>query len=169
MMTSFEEINPLALFDSLTGIDDGSEQYLIFTLGDESYAVDILRVQEIKGWERVTAIPNTPTHLQGVMNLRGEIVPVVDLRLLLGMPFQPHSNTTVVIVLKVNEAAPQRTVGMIVDAVADAQSIHPDTIQPLPDFGQEISTDSMLGMMSINQQLTIVLSVDRLLAIETLG
>lgn len=157
------------VFDIMSGMDDGSQHYLIFELNHEHYAIEILRVQKIKGWERVTPIPNTPRHLRGVMNLRGDIVPVVDLRLLFGMPFQAYNHTTVIVVLNVQQSGHQRTVGIVVDAVSDAHNIHPDEIKPASDFGASVSTATIQGVTTVAQQMMVVLDVDNLLTSECIG
>lgn len=148
--------------------EDASEQYLTFLLGDEEYGVEILRVQEIKGWDRVTSIPNSPHYLCGVLNLRGTIVPVVDLRLRFGMPPLAYTPTTVVVVLKV-DGITQRTVGIVVDGVSDAHNVLPEEIKPAPDFGNSINTDFITGLVSIDDNMMMILNIDRLLSIEALG
>lgn len=157
--------DPLAIF---ADNEDGSEQYLTFTLGDEQYGVEILRVQEIKGWNTVTMIPNTPHYLCGVLNLRGAIVPIVDLRLRLGMSGQDYTPMTVVIVLKVDDGV-QRTIGIVVDAVSDAINVSPEAIKPSPDFGEEVNTGSIRGLVSVDEQMMMILDVDHLLSIEAIG
>ena len=156
------------LNDSLGDIDDRTEQYLTFLLGEEEYGVEILRVQEIKGWESVTHIPNTPDYLCGVLNLRGTIVPVVDLRLRFEMPRRAYTPTTVVVVLNVGEGE-KRTVGVVVDGVSDAHNILPEEIKPAPDFGTSVSTDFITGLVSIGSEMMMILNIDRLLHIEALG
>jgi len=155
--------------DSITSIDDGSEQYLSFLLGDEEYGVEILRVQEIKGWDQVTHIPNSPHYLCGVLNLRGTIVPIVDLRLRFEMEPKKYTPTTVVVVLKV-EGVSQRTVGIVVDGVSDAHNIVPEEIKPTPDFGSNVSTEFIQGLVSLEDDtMMMILNIDRLLSIEALG
>lgn len=158
----------LDVLDIMGSIDEGMLQYLTFELNDEHYGVDILRVQEIKGWDHVTPIPNTPTHLCGVLNLRGAIVPIVDLRLLFDMPFVPYSKTTVVVVLKVHDVT-QRIVGIVVDAVSDAQMIDPDFIKDAPDFGEVVATDFINGITKVNDFMLMLLDVDKLLSNEHIG
>ncbi len=162
-MSELQQLN-----DSLGDIDERTDQYLTFLLGDEEYGVEILRVQEIKGWENVTHIPNTPDYLCGVLNLRGTIVPVVDLRLRFGMPKRTYTPTTVVVVLNVGERV-QRTVGVVVDGVSDAHNILPEEIKPTPDFGTTISTDFIKGLVSIGSGMMMILNIDRLLRVEALG
>ncbi len=162
-MSELQQLN-----DSLSDVDDRTEQYLTFLLGKEEYGVEILRVQEIKGWENVTHIPNTPDYLCGVLNLRGTIVPVVDLRLRFEMPAREYTPTTVVVVLNVGEGV-QRTVGVVVDGVSDAHNILPEEIKPSPDFGTSVSTDFISGLVSIGSEMMMILNIDRLLHIEALG
>ncbi|PHS27218.1 MAG: chemotaxis protein CheW [Methylophaga sp.] len=162
-MSELQQLN-----DSLSDVDDRTEQYLTFLLGKEEYGVEILRVQEIKGWESVTPIPNTPEYLCGVLNLRGAIVPVVDLRLRFEMPAREYTPTTVVVVLNVGEGV-QRTVGIVVDGVSDAHNILPEEIKPSPDFGTNVSTDFITGLATIGSNMMMILNIDQLLRIEALG
>lgn len=148
--------------------EEGSEQYLTFFLEDEEYGVEILRVQEIKGWDKVTHLPNSPHYLCGVLNLRGTIVPVVDLRLRFSMPARAYTPTTVVVVLKVNGIT-QRTVAIIVDGVSDTHNVLPENIKPTPDFGNSINTDFISGLVSIDDKMMMILNIDSLLSVEALG
>jgi len=155
--------------DSITSVDDNSEQYLTFLLGDEEYGVQILRVQEIKGWDQVTSIPNSPHYLCGVLNLRGTIVPIVDLRLRFDMPPKEYTPTTVVVVLKV-EGITNRTVGIVVDGVSDAHNVIPENIKPTPDFGSSVGTEFISGLVTLEDDtMMMILNVDRLLSVEALG
>jgi purine-binding chemotaxis protein CheW len=165
-MTLNNEI--LDMFDVMGSVEEGMQQYLTFELNDEHYGVEILKVQEIKGWDHVTPIPNTPQHMCGVMNLRGAIVPIVDLRLFFGMPFQAYTKTTVVVVLRVEDVT-QRTVGIVVDAVSDAHNVHPDDIRETPDFGEVVSTDFISGITQIDDKMLMLLDVDTLLNSEQIG
>lgn len=158
----------LDVLDVMGSVEEGMQQYLTFELNDEHYGVEILRVQEIKGWDHVTPIPNTPSHLCGVLNLRGAIVPIVDLRLLFEMPFEAYSSTTVVVVLKVQDVTP-RTVGIVVDAVSDAHMVHPDAVTEPPDFGEKVATDFISGITKINDTMLMLLDVDTLLSSQQIG
>lgn len=148
---------------------DGNLQYLTFELGDEHYGVDILRVQEIRGWQPVSEIPKSPRHLCGVLNLRGAIVPVVDLRLLFDMPFMEYSAITVVVVLKVMHEAGQRIVGIVVDAVSDVLNVLPKDIKEAPDFGSVVCTDYISGIVSNELSMLMLLEIDKLLSARQLG
>ncbi|MEC9313883.1 MAG: chemotaxis protein CheW [Pseudomonadota bacterium] len=156
------------MFDVMGSVEAGMLQYLTFELNQEHYGVDILSVQEIKGWDHVTPIPNTPEHVCGVLNLRGAIVPIVDLRLFFGMPFEPYTKTTVVVVLRVQDVT-QRTVGIVVDAVSDAHNVHPDEIQPAPDFGEQLSTEFISGITRMDDNMVMLLDIDKLLSREQIG
>ncbi len=142
----------------------GTDQYLTFILADEEYGVDILRVQEIKGWGKVTPIPNTPDYVQGVINLRGTIVPVVDLRQRFGMPKLDYGPTTVVIVLKVLGDDRDRTMGIIVDAVSDVYDVEPADIKPPPDLGTGMGVEWVQGLATVEEKMLIILDIDQMLA-----
>lgn len=158
----------LDMFDVMGSVEEGMQQFLTFELNNEHYGVEILRVQEIKGWDQVTKIPNTPPHLCGVLNMRGEIVPIVDLRLFFEMPFKPYSKTTVVVVLRVEDVA-RRTVGIVVDAVSDAHNVAPDDIREAPDFGDKLNTAFINGITTIDDNMVMLLDVDQLLHSEQIG
>ena len=149
-------------------IDAEADQYLTFIMADEEYGVDILRVQEIRGWEHVTPVPNTPKYIKGVINLRGTIVPLVDLRERFGVETIPYGPTTVVIVLKVVGETSERIMGIVVDAVADVYNIEEDKIKPAPDFGSVVSIEYVHGLASINEKMLIVLEIDKLLSANEL-
>jgi purine-binding chemotaxis protein CheW len=138
---------------------DGS-QYLTFSLGQEEYGVEILKVQEIKGYSTITPIPNTPVHVKGVMNLRGTIIPVVDLRSKLGMPTAEYSPFTVIVVVKVGS----KTMGLVVDAVSDVLNIPSRDLQPTPDFGAQVDAAFISGMAKAGEKLVVLLDLDRVLS-----
>jgi len=148
----------------LDGATEDTDQYLTFTLADEDYGVDILRVQEIRGWEPVTRIPNAPAYVKGVLNLRGAIVPVFDLRQRFGMPMQAYSKDTVVIVLRVmNRGGGMRNMGVVVDAVSDVLNARASEIRGTPDFGVGVSTEYISGLATAADKMIMLLDVDRLL------
>lgn len=149
--------------DLMRGDVDGADQYLTFILAGEEYGVDILRVQEIKGWDRVTPIPNTPQYVRGVINLRGTIVPIIDLRNRFGMPAIEYGPTTVVIVLKVVSEDRDRIMGIVVDAVSEVYNVAEKDMRPAPDFGGNISVDFVRGLATVEDKMIIVLNIDRLL------
>ena len=137
---------------------DGS-QYLTFRLGDEEYGVEILKVQEIKGYSAITPVPSTPAYVKGVMNLRGTIVPVVDLRAKFGMAEAQYTQFTVIIVVMVGA----KVMGLIVDAVSDVLDIPREGIQATPDFGAEVDARYISGMAKAGEKLVVLLDIDRVL------
>ena len=145
-----------------------AEQYLTFMLNGEEYGVDILRVQEIKGWIPTTRIPNTPDYIRGVMNLRGAIVPIIDLRLRFAMPAIEYTATTVVIVLKVHNEGVERTIGFVVDAVSDVYNVSPDQFRAAPDFGAHVHTDFIRALATVDEKMVILLDIDQLVSAEEL-
>jgi purine-binding chemotaxis protein CheW len=148
---------------------EARSQLLTFELGNEEYAVDILRVQEIRGWTEATPIPNTPSWIKGIINLRGAIVPIVDLRERFEMDHQSYGPTTVVIVLRAVHAERERIVGIVVDAVSDVCTLDATEIQTPPDFGAAIDTCFVRGLASIAERMLIVLEIDQLLDFTTLA
>lgn len=142
--------------------DDSQQQYLTFILAGEEYGVDILRVQEIKGWDTVTQIPNTPEYIRGVINLRGTIVPIIDMRSRFGLEDLGYGPTTVVIVLKVNSEDKSRIMGIVVDGVSDVYNMPDEEIKPSPDFGSAVDTDFVKGLATVNEKMVIVLDIDHM-------
>ncbi len=141
------------------GIDTDGNQYLTFQLGEELYGVDILRVQEIKGYTTVTKIPNQPSHIKGVMNLRGTIVPIVELRTTFGMETIDYTMFTVIVVVVVRD----RIMGLVVDSVSDVLSISKNDIQPPPEFGTKVDVSFLVGIAKSGDSLVALLNIDRLL------
>ncbi|MDH4275104.1 MAG: chemotaxis protein CheW [Gammaproteobacteria bacterium] len=147
-----------------------TSQYLTFIMATEEYGVDILRVQEIKGWDMVTPIPNTPDYVKGVINLRGTIVPIIDLRRRFGLPQIEYGPTTVVIVLKVfGDDAKERTMGIVVDAVSDVYNVSAQDMKQPPDFGAETKIDFVRGLATVGEKMIIILEVDKMLTDGTLA
>ena len=141
---------------------EDSAQYLTFTLDGEEYAVDILRVQEIRGYSSVTSIPNAPAYVKGVMNLRGTVVPVFDIRLKFGMEPRAYDRFTVIVVVNVGS----RVVGLIVDSVSDVLDIPADAIQPTPDLGTGVDTTVMQGIARTNDRLVTLLDIDAVVDLD---
>ena len=137
---------------------DGS-QFLTFQLGEELYGVDILRVQEIKGYTAVTKIPNTPDHIKGVLNLRGTIVPIVELRTMFGLETIDYTILTVIIVVVVRD----RIMGLVVDSVSDVLTIGKKDIQAPPEFGTTVDVSVLDGIAKSGDKLVALLNIDRLL------
>ena len=147
------------------GIDNNgdTDQFLTFMMSTEEYGVDILRVQEIRGWENVTPIPNCPEYIKGVINLRGTIVPLVDLRERFGLESVEYGPTTVVIVLKVIGEESERIMGIVVDAVSDVYNIKDEDMKPAPDFGSVVSIEFVQGLATIDEKMLIILDIDVML------
>ena len=140
-----------------------ASQYLSFTLADEIYGVDILRVQEIRGWEDVREIPNTPNYIKGVLNLRDTVVPIIDLRLRFTVNDVEYTPTTVIIVLAVMRNDNKHVVGVVVDSVSDVFDVSIESIKKAPDFGTKVNTQFINGMVMLEQKMVVLLDCDRLL------
>lgn len=137
-------------------------QFLTFILNGEEYGVDILKVQGIQGWSKVTPIPNTPDFMLGVINLRGAVVPVVDLRKRFELEEVGYGPTTVVIVVKVKDDDGERVVGLVVDAVSEVYNVNSKEIKPSPNFSGSISTEYIRGLSMIDSKMVILLEIDSL-------
>ena len=147
--------------------DQGSE-YLTFHLYNEEYGVDILRVQEIRGWEKVTPVPNSPDYVKGVLNLRGAIVPVVDLRVRFNLPKSDYTETTVVIVLSVlsDNGERERIIGVVVDAISDVVNAKLSDVQATPEFDSTIEIEFVQGLATSGDNMLMLVDVDKLLDIS---
>lgn len=143
-----------------------TQQFLSFTLGKEEYGVDILRVQEIRSWEPVSRIPNVPSYEKGVVNLRGAIVPIIDLRERFGLGRSQYTPLTVVVVLQAHIGNKTRIMGVVVDAVSDVIDVDKKSIQSAPNFGAKVSTEFINGLISVNQRMVMLLDVDKLLRLD---
>lgn len=144
-------------------VGDGADQFLTFILAGEEYGVDILRVQEIKGWDKPTPIPNTPDYIKGVMNLRGTIVPIVDLRQRFGLEVLEYGPTTVVIVLRIMNAERERIMGVVVDAVSEVYNIDAETVQDPPELGRDLKVAFVRGLATVDDKMVILLDIDHLM------
>ena len=144
-------------------------QFLSFALGGEEYGVEILRVQEIRSWEPVSRIPNVPHYEKGVVNLRGAIVPIIDLRERFGLDHSEYTALTVVVILQAqNEQGNTRTMGVVVDSVSDVIDVDKKTIQSAPNFGAKVSTEFINGLASVNDRMVMLLDVKKLLKLDGL-
>jgi len=139
-------------------------QYMTFVCGGEEYGVEILRVQEIKGWDHVTRVPYAPAYVLGVMNLRGMIVPVIDLRTRLKLPKRNFDASTVVIVVRVRSSRGEKTVGIVVDAVSEVYSVVADAIQPVPELGSIADGSCVRGIATVDGKMVMLLDIDSLVA-----
>ncbi len=140
-----------------------TQQYLTFMMATEEYGVDILSVQEIRGWDHPTLIPNAPEHVRGVINLRGIIVPIIDLRLRFSLPALEISPVTVVIVLRVQTEKGERIMGIVVDAVSDVYDVRPEQLRPAPDLGHNVDVSYIRGLINVQERMVVLLDVDTLL------
>lgn len=146
-----------------------THQYLSFFLGGEEYATDILTVQEIKGWDTVTRVPYSPDYILGVINLRGSIVPVVDLRVRFSLEKAEFDAATVVIVVHVAGTRGERIVGIVVDAVSDVYTVPSENIQPPPDVMGSVDHMFVVGLANLDNKLLIILDIERLVISSVLG
>lgn len=137
-----------------------ASEYLTFRLGEEEYAIDILKVQEIRGYESPTAIAYAPAFIKGVINLRGIIVPIVDLRIKFGLGTVDYTPFTVVIILNVAK----RVIGIVVDSVSDVTSLSSGQIRQAPDFSASFDTKYILGLASIDKRMLIITDIERLMS-----
>lgn len=145
--------------ESSTAAAVGNNEFLTFTLGKEEYGIDILRVQEIRGYDAVTRIANSPEFIKGVINLRGVIVPIIDLRIKFNLGDPTYNQFTVVIVLNIGK----RVVGIVVDSVSDVLSLEREQIRPTPEFSSNFDTKYLLGLGSIEERMLILVDIERLL------
>lgn len=145
-----------------------AEQFLTFIMAGEEYGVDILTVQEIRGWESVTPIPNSPAHVKGVINLRGTIVPIIDLRLRFGLDNVDYGPMTVVIVMRVESRRGNRIMGIVVDAVSDVYSLSVEEMRGAPDLGDHVNTSYIKGLVNVDSKMVILLDINELLGSDNL-
>jgi purine-binding chemotaxis protein CheW len=139
-------------------------EYLTFMLAGEQYGVNILQVQEIRGWEPVTRIPNSPRYVKGVINLRGTIVPILDLRLRFDLEIAPYTKETVVIVVRARDKHCEgRSIGLVVDAVSDVLVARDEQIIGTPEFGANVSTENIIGLVSEGEHMVMLLEVPSLI------
>jgi purine-binding chemotaxis protein CheW len=138
---------------------NSTHQFLTFALGREEYGVEILKIQEIKSFSAVTPLPNAPAYVKGVLNLRGTIVPIIDLRKKFGMPEEAYTHFTVIVVVQVLG----KTLGFVVDAVSDVLTVAADAIQPTPDLHGQLDTRFLNGLAQAGEKLVILLDIDKVL------
>jgi len=144
--------------------DEASNQYLTFSLAGEEYGVDILGVQEVKVWTMVTVLPNTPGYIKGVLDLRGAIVPIIDLRARFGIEAVDYDDTTVIVVLKLSAGNRERIIGLVVDSVSDVLDIRQSDIKSIDDFDLRSRSEAVTGVATVNSKLVIMLDASRLYA-----
>jgi purine-binding chemotaxis protein CheW len=142
-----------------------SGEYLTFTLGQEEYGIDILKVQEIRGYDAVTKIANAPPFIKGVINLRGVIVPIVDLRIKFNLGHLTYDQFTVVIILNIGK----RVMGIVVDGVSDVIQLSSDNLRPSPEFGSILDTRYILGLGTVEDRMIIVVDIERLMTSQEMS
>jgi purine-binding chemotaxis protein CheW len=141
-------------------VTQGSHEYLTFTLGTEEYGIEILKVQEIRGYDAVTKIANSPEFIKGVVNLRGTIVPIVDMRIKFNLGNADYNEFTVVIILNVAG----RVVGMVVDSVSDVIALTGEQIRPAPDFSSTFDTKYITGLGTLEERMLILVDIEKLMS-----
>lgn len=145
---------------------DLAGKYLTFILGDEGYGLEILKVQEIIGMQEITKIPRTPDYVKGVINLRGKVIPIIDLRSKFGMEEQELTRKTCIIVVQVERADNALIIGIIVDEVSEVLNISGDQIEAAPSLGSRVDTHFILGMAKTESAVKILLDIDKVLSAE---
>ena len=143
----------------------GAKEYLTFRLGQEEYGIDILKVQEIRGYEAPTRIAHAPAFIKGVINLRGAIVPIVDLRIKFNLPSVTYDPFTVVIILNVLN----RIVGIVVDSVSDVLALTPNEIKPAPEFGGSFDTQYLMGLATVEERMLILVNIEQLMSSQEMA
>jgi purine-binding chemotaxis protein CheW len=150
---------------SKSGAETAGNEFLAFTLGREEYGIDILKVQEIRGYEAVTRIANAPEFIKGVVNLRGIIVPIVDMRIKFNLGEPTYDQFTVVIILNIVG----RIIGMVVDSVSDVITLSAEQIKPAPEMGGAFNTDYLVGLGTMEERMLILVDIDRLMSSAEMG
>ena len=145
--------------------DDTGNEFLAFTLGKEEYGIQILKVQELRGYETVTRIANAPEFIKGVVNLRGIIVPIVDMRIKFNLGEPTYDQFTVVIILNIGG----RVMGMVVDSVSDVITLTADQVKPAPEMGTAFNTDYLIGLGTLDERMLILIDIDKLMSSSEMG
>jgi len=148
---------------AVKALDDKEGKYLTFVLGQEEYGLEILKVREIIGYMAITAVPQTPDYVKGVINLRGQVIPVVDIRTLFGMEPKDVTDETCIIVVEITHSKRTFNTGVIVDKVSEVLDINGADIEESPQFGSSVNTEFILGMGKVNNAVKILLDIDKVL------
>lgn len=144
------------------------KQYLTFLLANEEYAIGILKVKEIIEYDTVTTVPKTPKWVRGVINLRGAVVPVVDLAIKFGLELTPVTKTTCIVIVETQFESQNTTIGILVDAVSQVMELATEDLQPVPEFGTRVKVDYLLGMAQLGKKFALLLDVDKVLSTDEL-
>lgn len=142
-----------------------TREFLTFVLGEETYALDIMTVKEIRGYETATKIANAPSFIKGVINLRGDIVPIIDLRIKFGIGEATYNEWTIVIMLNIHE----RIVGIVVDGVSDVMNLEEEDIKPAPEFGVAFDSRYLHGLAALEENMVIIVDIEALISSDELG
>jgi len=160
----------LSVAEQATATTDArAGKYLTFHLANEEFGIRVLKVREIMGLQEITAVPQTPSHIKGVINLRGKVVPVIDLRLKFGLPIAEYTQRTCIIVTQVQGESSSVLMGIVVDGVSEVLNLTGPEIEDTPDFGEEISGRYLLGMAKIKGKVKILLDIDKVLTAQEVG
>ncbi|MGQ9634488.1 MAG: chemotaxis protein CheW [Bryobacteraceae bacterium] len=163
MQTGTAELNPAAQTEKS---DHRAGKYLAFQLGQEEFAIQVLKVREIMGVQDITAVPQTPHYVKGVINLRGKVIPVVDLRLKFGLPEAAYTQRTCIIVVQVSHGSGSMLMGIVVDGVSEVLTLTGADIEDTPDFGHGITVPYLLGMAKTKEGVKILLDIDQVLSTQ---
>ncbi|MBA5608676.1 chemotaxis protein CheW [Duganella sp. FT3S] len=155
----------MSIITSDAQVASPAAEYLAFTLGQEEYGIDIQKVSEIRSYETPTRIANAPEFVRGVVNLRGIIVPIVDMRIKFKLGTPTYDQFTVVIILNIGH----RVVGMVVDRVSDVTTLTPEQLKPAPDIGSALDTDYIIGLGTIDERMLILVDIDKLMSSADMG
>src|ERR1017187_4016893 len=148
--------------------DARAGKYLTFQLAKEEFGIRVLKVREIMGLQEITAVPQTPMHIKGVINLRGKVVPVIDLRIKFGLPAAEYTQRTCIIVTQLQSESGQTLMGIVVDGVSEVLNLAGTEIEDTPDFGEELAGGYLLGMAKVKGKVKILLDIDRVLSTQDL-
>jgi purine-binding chemotaxis protein CheW len=151
------------------GSTDRGGKYLTFTLAGEEYGIGILKIKEIIGMMSITTVPQTPAFVKGVINLRGKVIPVIDLRLRFGMEPMEYTDRTCTVVVEIDGASGTILIGTVVDSVSEVLNIKSEDIEDAPTFGTRLNTESILGMAKVEGGVKILLDIDRVLDVGKMG
>ena len=163
-MDNQASFQPVANGRSATHAQLETREFLAFKLGTEEYGIDILKVQEIRGYEKPTRMANVPEFIKGVVNLRGIIVPIIDMRIKFNMTTVEYNEFTVVIILTVSG----RVLGIVVDGVSDVTTLTPDQIKAAPDFSANLDTSSIIGLGTVDDRMIILMDIERLMSAQAM-
>ena len=159
-------VMPVSETAAASKADARAGKYLTFGLGKEEFAIQVLRVREIMGVQDITAVPQTPSYVKGVINLRGKVIPVVDLRLRFGLPEQEYTQRTCIVVVQIEQGATRMLTGVVVDEVLEVLTLQGGDIEDTPDFGRGVATPYLLGMAKIKGKVKILLDINMVMTAQ---